>query len=336
METKNMEPRSSEVLAQTAPWLRGISSGFADGVPLAIIVLGILLLQSHSLRFWDMAVGPWIGWGWSVLLELISLWLWYRPRSGVIAWWAWRAVALTTTGLLLTGPLYQVSAPLFAESVLEQALDQQIARAERSLETYQENSRMRAGWQGKIDQTETELARLWSVRWKRSNPDGLEMEGRRDWQRRAILVLQIVSILVVQAAVVLAITTVSAGTHSVAGEREFVETHDSEALAGPAAQPIFPITSVGAVSQGGQLVTLLQEAVRRRLATGQSYADIEQETGIQKPYLSLLMNHFARQKRGDRVLGEDALRRIKARLSTKEIADTTSLGQSEKPSATPQ
>lgn len=61
-----------------------------------------------------IVLGPWVGWGWSILLELISLWLWYRPESGVIAWWVWRTVALTTTMLLLTGPLYQVSAPLFA------------------------------------------------------------------------------------------------------------------------------------------------------------------------------------------------------------------------------
>jgi hypothetical protein len=62
------------------------------------------------------------------------------------------------------------------------------------------------------------------------------------------------------------------------------------------------------------LVLGLQQAVQQRLKAGQSYAQIAEETGIGKGHLSLLMNHFDRAKRGDRVLGEAALMAVRGKL----------------------
>jgi hypothetical protein len=47
--------------------------------PILILPLAITLLQWHSVPFWQAQVGFWPGLGWSVLLELISLWVWFRP-----------------------------------------------------------------------------------------------------------------------------------------------------------------------------------------------------------------------------------------------------------------
>jgi len=68
-------------------------------LPLLILPLSILLLQSHGIPFWQRQVGFWPGIGWSVLLELISLWLWFQPATRP------RLLALATTLLLLAGPL---------------------------------------------------------------------------------------------------------------------------------------------------------------------------------------------------------------------------------------
>jgi hypothetical protein len=123
-----------------------------------------------------------------------------------------------------------------------------------------------------------------------------------DWQRRAIIALQVVSILVVRAAAVLAITTVGASG------RFTVNDHAN----GSTDRPSVPLH---APSNSARLVAFLQDAVRRRLAAGQSYAGIAQQTGIPKPYLSLLTNHFDRLRREEPVLGLGARCRLADRLS---------------------
>ena len=59
----------------------------------------------------------------------------------------------------------------------------------------------------------------------------------------------------------------------------------------------------------------LQHVVQTLIKYGKSYAQIAEQTGVGKGHLSLLMNHFDRAKRGDRVLGEAALRGIQAKLN---------------------
>ncbi len=133
--------------------------------PLLILPLAVGLLQWHSIAFWQARVGLWVGAGWSVLLELISLWLWFRPGH---RWW--RPMAMVATLLLLAGPLHQVSDPLVrdlanlrdADPALASqvtVLQGQIAEAKQSLDRYQTLSLAgRFGWQGKIDEVETRLA----------------------------------------------------------------------------------------------------------------------------------------------------------------------------------
>ena len=81
--------------------------------PVAALALGIPLLQHHSIEFlttwktgapasWDMAMllAPWSGWGWSLALEIIALWMWYERGT------ARRAMAVLATAALLFGPIY--------------------------------------------------------------------------------------------------------------------------------------------------------------------------------------------------------------------------------------
>jgi hypothetical protein len=275
-------------------------------LPLLILPLAVVLLQSHGIPFWQAQAGPWPGLGWSLLLELIALWLWFRPGR---RWW--RPLAWAATLLLLAGPLYRVSDPLVQDLVALRGengalaariplLQAQTAEARQSLDRYQRLSLAgRYGWQGKIDQAEAHLA---DVRTKLAQVLTAQTEqqqaARLNWRRVALIVGQLVSLVLFQAAAVLAIRALS-------GER---------VQGAPVPLP-GPAQSAG---NGGDpaehLVLGLQQAVQQRLKAGQSYAQIAEETGIGKGHLSLLMNHFDRAKRGDRVLGEAALMAVRGKL----------------------
>jgi hypothetical protein len=276
-------------------------------LPLLILILplAIALLQWHSIPFWQAQVGFWPGLGWSVLLEMISLWLWFRPGR---RWW--RPLAWATTALLLAGPLYQVSDPLVREIVaLRQAdgafaaqiaaIQAEVAETGRSLDRYQRLSLGgRFGWQGHIDQAQVTLAaRRVDMETLRAARTEAETAARLNWRRVGKVGGQLLSLVIFQAAILLAIRTLADAVHRPANGAQ-----TPAAAPQPAADP------------AERLVAELQKAVQSLLNSGQSYAHIAEETGVGKAHLSLLMNHFDRAKRGDRVLRETALKRLALQL----------------------
>ena len=285
-------------------------------IPVVVLCCGICLLQAHSLTFWRDAIGDWTGYAWSVQLEAISLWLWFRADG----WGSpWRWIAVVTTLLLLVGPLYQVSSPLFVQGARSAAFEKEMARVDGLSATFQANSRARVGWAGRLDDAEAYRRMLFARRWGGSSGEPeTQTPLRSDWQRHLIIALQIVSILVFQPCIILAITTVSAHFRQVANSGDNTAS-DTETAALPAQTPDAnePISTVPAPSSAkadanptDELVLRLQRIVKMQLGQGRGYAEIVEATGIQKPYLSLLMNHFDRSARGDRTLGVEALRRM--------------------------
>jgi hypothetical protein len=244
--------------------------------PILILPLAITLLQWHAVPFWQAQVGWWPGLGWSALLELISLWLWFRPGRRWL-----RPMAWATTALLLAGPLYQVSDPLLREIVALRQADG------------------RFGWQGHIDQAQATLAaRRAAFQTLRAAQAEDEGARRLNWRRIGKIGGQLLSLVIFQAAILLAIRALADAVHTpVNAVRTIADAPP------PAADP------------GERLVLELQHAVQTRLKAGRSYAHIAEETGVGKAHLSLLMNHFDRAKRGDRVLGDLALRGIKEKLN---------------------
>lgn len=128
---------------------------------LIIIAAVTLITQCHGTRFWIEQTGP-IGWGWSITLEAVALWLWYQGNR--------RALAIVASCLLLAGPMYQITAPLFAQSnhraITEttrlQQLDllrQQIATLQQAHASALRNSEARPGWLNEIQSTRADLIR---------------------------------------------------------------------------------------------------------------------------------------------------------------------------------
>jgi hypothetical protein len=173
------------------------------------------------------------------------------------------------------------------------------AEAERSLDRYQRLSLDgRFGWQGHIDQAQATLAaRRVDLEALRAARAEAETAARLNWRRAGKVGGQLLSLVIFQAAILLAIRALADAVH---GPVNTVPT-----IADPP-QP--------AVDPTERLVLDLQQAVQSLLKAGRSYAHIAEETGVGKAHLSLLMNHFDRAKRGDRVLGEAALSRISKAL----------------------
>ena len=109
-------------------------------IPAAVLCGGICLLQVHSVAFWRDAIGHWTGYVWSLQLEAISLWLWFRA-DGWLSPWRW--IAIVTTLLLLVGPVYEVSSPLFEQGARSAAFENEMARVDGLSATLQANSRER-------------------------------------------------------------------------------------------------------------------------------------------------------------------------------------------------
>lgn len=180
-------------------------------LPALLVLIGaIALLQLHAIQFWTEFVGP-MGWAWAVLLEVVALWLWYQRQL------ARRALALVTSVLALTGPVYTVCEPLVEEWLTASHVDagrelrierltQEAARLEESLATFRENSEARAGWltpiqeaQARLTEVDAELAELIST------PPAEAMT----WRQQALVVMQALALIIFQLSAVLAITSLS-------------------------------------------------------------------------------------------------------------------------------
>lgn len=190
--------------------------------PALLLTGGIGLLQWHSIAFWSAHVDHATGWAWSLLLEGVALWLWSDGRA------VRRLLAVVATVLLLAGPLYQVSSPLFLEVVgIERsaaantarraALEAEIATLEKSMAAFLANSQKRVGWAERIDRTQAalddarrEMAELTTA--TAAAPQRLE------WQRQAVIVMQATALVLIQVANVLAITTLSAARRQQLGK----------------------------------------------------------------------------------------------------------------------
>lgn len=123
-----------------------------------MLILTTSIIQWHSIQFW-IEVAESIGFLWSIAIEAAALWLWWQKKT---------VLAFIASFLLMTGPLYSLSIPVYeskkSEAILALSHQQQInlsresiGSLKQSLVSYQENSLSRAGWATRIDETRKEL-----------------------------------------------------------------------------------------------------------------------------------------------------------------------------------
>ncbi len=263
---------------------------FAFAYPVFLLAGGIVLIQYHGIAFWNDAVGPATGWAWSVLLELIALWLWYQPRT--------RLLALVATALVLSGPLYQVTTPLvqqLAASAAERVsglrraalLRQAIATEESALQTFLANSSDRAGWLPPIEQARASLDA------KRAELQALLTPTRQTlpWQQIAAMGLQAIALVLVQVSNVLAITTLSRTRETPAQRKRKPVAANREM---PRSVPLETPKTLPNVAQ-------IQAALRQHLsAEGISARTFAERHGFSARDISLVFHDQENQKAGKR------------------------------------
>lgn len=295
-------------------------------LPLAILIMGVVLLQHHSIQFWQTWVGLWAGVGWALLLELISLWLWFKTGdqnnkwNGRILKSLVLLLAMLATVVLLFGPLYQVSRPTIdnwrrtlVASQEVKLLREEIANNRKGLLIYRQNSLTRLGWQGKIDQIEVKLQenrkRLMSLL--------IETKTRFQWERLALVAMQLIALILFQVANILTIRTISHHFRSTetnppqfpwegknVSERGFPLFPDDESLmeikGDESARAA--IKNTGGVSNfDDQRVAQLQLTIKARLDSKKiSQAAFCRQHGIRPRDLSLLFNYFRLKAEGKR------------------------------------
>ena len=165
---------------------------FERAIPMTLVVGCIGLLQWHSIEFWSNQVDSSTGWAWSILLEAVGMWLWYRKGRTS------QCLAVVASGLLLVGPLYVVAEPVVdalqtaresrelarqaeaariqdaqkrsaalkaAKAERERAraqaipvLEREIQTLENQLQVFLQNSTDRSGWLPAIEKTQAELS----------------------------------------------------------------------------------------------------------------------------------------------------------------------------------
>ena len=309
-------------------------------LPLSILALGVVLLQYHSIRYWQSLVGAWTGVGWSILLELISLWLWFNTgdRPGVpkryVSWASLRLLALVTTVLLLAGPLYQISLPTLQDwrGILDaaqkiQLLQEEITDDQAGLVAYRKNSRTRLGWLEKINQMESGL------REHRKRMLALfDASGQTfSWERWATVSLQALSLVLFQIANILAISTLSRRFHlsetipsPLPKERGNVFLRNFQQRPNHVVVPDPYQNNIGKSplkhtegSSGGEnhLIARLQHTIKARLDyEGISQAEFCRRHSIHPRDLSLLFNYFRLKAAGKRNVPEVLITKLAHRF----------------------
>lgn len=128
-------------------WLNGL-----------MLILGISLIQWHSIQFWMDATG-FVGPLWSLAIEGAALWLWWQRRL---------LLASCASLIVLAGPLFHLTHPLYEatqlalqkqQEVLEKKviIQSSIDQLTSALESYQTTSQTRVGWAARIDETQDAL-----------------------------------------------------------------------------------------------------------------------------------------------------------------------------------
>lgn len=124
---------------------------------IVVIILSTIVMQMHSIPFWQKFIRNDLGGiALSVALEGAMLWLWYKNLGPVIR--------LVIAFLLISGPWYQVSTPVFTMIVtvstsvaLTESYRDEVEQLEGSLKDYQENSKKYRRSAERIEPTEARL-----------------------------------------------------------------------------------------------------------------------------------------------------------------------------------
>lgn len=256
----------------------------SDKFTAIMLILTTSIIQWHSIQFW-IEFAESIGFLWSIAIEAAAIWLWWHKKT---------VLAFIASFLLMAGPLYSLSMPVYeskkSEAILALSHQQQInlsresiGSLKQSLVSYQENSLSRVGWATRIDETRKELHE------ETENLKGL-IYGIADlkqtpmpWLIIAIEVLGLTVLLVTQVLTI-------------------------HALRGISVKSKQPETSVDLKHEYAELALILSSRLSDTLdAESLSQAEWARRNEISTKSVSMLINHQKRAEAGKECISKNEL-----------------------------
>lgn len=181
-----------------------------------VIVPGIALLQFHGILFWTKWIDVFfVGVSWSILLEIVTFWAWFQRKedNGPKRYSIIKGIAITSTILLLVGPLYSVSVDIIStyesqfvalseyrkkKSSIEEEVERKTEVATRLLSYIEKKD---DGWRT-YNRTEESIEELREELKELKPPISTT---NIPWQEFVVVAMQLFSIVIFQIVVVLAI-----------------------------------------------------------------------------------------------------------------------------------
>lgn len=271
---------------------------------IAIILFSTILMQWHSIAFWYQQTGA-IGVAWSLAIEGVALWFWWRRRT---------VLAVLASVLLVAGPLHELSAPVLdsisqgdERAHLIELTRDEIAQLTASIEQYETNSGTRTGWSGRIDRTQSALDASRAKLAELMAQDGAYLE----WRNQAIIGVQVLVLLVVLTGQVQAVMSLRLDkpTPRQPGTRQPYRIK-------PADMVNLPLVDTRDFDQRvSDVVARMRELLPRFANRQRQLAD---HFGFRPADVSMVMNHAARKAEGREIVSDRALSRMEQALEEKQ------------------
>jgi hypothetical protein len=249
-----------------------------------MLIFTTSIIQWHSIQFW-IEVTESIGFLWSIAIEAAAVWLWWHKKT---------VLAFIASSLLMAGPLYSLSAPVYEGKQTEVAIaashQQQVdlSRAsitalKQSLTSYQQNSLSRVGWATRIDETRNALQAETANLKNLINAGPKLKKTQMPWLLIAIEVLGLAVLLLTQVLTI-------------------------QALRGISVKSKQPETAEDSRHVYSELAPALSSRLSDTLsAEGLSQAEWARRNGVSTKSVSMLINHEKRSEAGKECISKNEL-----------------------------
>ncbi len=176
-------------------------------IAILVVLSATIIIQWHSIKFWTEQTGD-IGIVWSLCFEAAVMWLWWQSKLRL------RAVGLIGTVVLLSGPLYIISSPVFAglneggSVVVKRAeLKERIVFLEGKYSELSALADKRTGWQANMDRFEHRL----DAAYEKLDALPVLSSASMNNQALALFCIELLALLIITIAQVTAVRYISQG-----------------------------------------------------------------------------------------------------------------------------
>jgi hypothetical protein len=257
-----------------------------------MLILSTSIIQWHSIQFW-IEVAESIGFLWSIAIEAAAVWLWWHKKT---------VLAFLASFLLMTGPLYSLSIPIYESDQYKVALasshqqkidlaHESIKSLKQSLVSYQQNSLSRVGWAARIDETRNELQAETANMKSLINAAPKLKQSPMPWLVIAIEVLGLTVLLLTQVLTIQALRGISVKSKQPETAEDLKHDYSELALA---------------------LSSRLSDTLS---AEGLSQAEWARRNDVSAKSISMLINHQKRSKTGKECISKNELSGIQSALN---------------------